>query len=488
MGGMRTRADERGWAGRLLVSVVVLALAGAAVAAWRLDLVVPWYEYLVEDQPVAEGPAEVPPPAQLELPPLTDPKPVAEANDGGGRLAADKVSAAIAPFVSDPDLGRHVVGTVTELATGRELARVGSGPAIPASTTKLLTATAALAALGPETRFVTRVVAGGPGRIVLVGGGDPYLMREPAEADDPTYPERADMTTLAELTAARLIKQGRTQVAVGYDDSWFTGPSVNPAWRPDYIPDDVVSPITALWVDQGREPESFDRVADPSLTAAQVFTAALVAAGIEVLGPPAYGVVEPGGRQLAAVRSAPVREIVERVLEVSDNEAAEVLAHQVGRTVVGTGSFVDGVTGVMRTLQELGVPTNGIEVYDGSGLSRENRITPGALTATLRAARDPDNPELHVVISSLPVAGFTGSLTNRFDEAFPDARGLVRAKTGTLTAVTSLAGIAVDQDGHEMVFVLMADKIKKPDEADAQDAFDIAAGALGACRCGRAAG
>ena len=474
--------------GRLLVSVVVLALAGAGVAAWRLDLVVPWYEYLLDDQPAAEGPATVPPPPELELPALTEPAPVAAPNEPRGRLAADKVSAAIAPFVTDPDLGRHIVATVTELASGRELARFGSGPAIPASTTKLLTATAALAALGPETRFVTKVVAGGPGRIVLVGGGDPYLMREPAEADEPTYPERADMTTLAELTAAKLRKQGRTRVAVGYDDSWFTGPSVNPAWRPDYIPDDVVSPITALWVDQGREPGSFDRVADPSLTAAQTFISALTAAGIEVQGPPAYGVAEPGGRQLAAVRSAPVREIVERVLEVSDNEASEVLAHQVGRTVTGAGSFVDGVTGVLRTLEGLGVPTKGIEVYDGSGLSRENRITPGALTATLRAADDPENPDLHVVVSSLPVAGFTGSLTNRFDEAFPDARGLVRAKTGTLTAVTSLAGIAVDQDGHEMVFVLMADRVKKPDEPEAQDAFDIAAGALGACRCGRAAG
>jgi D-alanyl-D-alanine carboxypeptidase/D-alanyl-D-alanine-endopeptidase (penicillin-binding protein 4) len=487
MGGMRTRADERGGVGRLLVWLVLLGLGAAAVAAWRLDLIVPWYEYLVEDEPAAEGPAEIPPPQGLELPPLTDPSPVAEPNDEPGRLAPGKVNAALAPFLGDDDLGRHVVATVTDLATGREVARFGAGAAIPASTTKLLTGTAALAALGPETRFVTKVVAGGPGRVVLVGGGDPFLMSEPAEADQPTYPERADITTLAQLTAAKLRKQGRTQVSVGYDDSWFAGPSVNPAWPADYIPG-VVSPITALWVDEGRIPGSFSHVADPSLTAAQTFTAALVAAGIEVTAPPAYGVADPGGRQLAAVRSAPVREIVERVLEVSDNEAAEVLAHQVGRAVTGTGSFVDGVTGVVGTLRELGVRTNGIEVYDGSGLSRENHLTPGALTAVLRAASDPANPDLHTVVSALPVAGFTGSLTNRFDDAFPDARGLVRAKTGTLTAVSSLAGIAVDQDGNEMVFVLMADRIKKPDETDAQKAFDVAAGALGACRCGRTTG
>ena len=126
-------------------------------------------------------------------------------------------------------------------------------------------------------------------------------------------------------------------------------------------------------------------------------------------------------------------------------------------------------------------------MYDGSGLSRRNRITPEALVEVVRAAALSDSPALRAVVPSLPVAGFTGSLTERFDDAFPDARGLVRAKTGTLTAVSSLAGIAVDQQGNEMVFVLMADRIKKPDETDAQDALDLAAGALGACRCGRGA-
>ena len=89
------------------------------------------------------------------------------------------------------------------------------------------------------------------------------------------------------------------------------------------------------------------------------------------------------------------------------------------------------------------------------------------------------------MIDALPVAGFTGSLSDRFDETFPEARGLVRAKTGTLTGVSSLAGVAVDQQGHQLVFVLMADRIGKPDETVAEDALDAAAGALGACLCGR---
>jgi D-alanyl-D-alanine carboxypeptidase/D-alanyl-D-alanine-endopeptidase (penicillin-binding protein 4) len=169
---------------------------------------------------------------------------------------------------------------------------------------------------------------------------------------------------------------------------------------------------------------------------------------------------------------------------VSDNEAAEVLAHHVGLAVSGTGSIEAGVTGTVRTLRALGVPTEGIEIYDGSGLSRDNRITPDALLAVLRAAAT-GGPALRTVIEALPVAGFTGSLTDRFDGAFPEARGLVRAKTGTLTAVSSLAGVVVDQQGHQMVFVLMADRISKPRETAAENALDDAAAALAACSCGR---
>ena len=289
----------------------------------------------------------------------------------------------------------------------------------------------------------------------------------------------------AQQTAAVLRQEGRRRVRLGFDDSLFTGPGFNPAWPAAYAEEgDIVSPITALWVDQGREPDSFRRVEDPSLYAAQVFAAALVRAGIEVVGDPARGVAGGSGREIAAVTSAPVREIVARLLEVSDNEASEVLAHHVGLAVTGTGSFESGVTGTLHTLETLGVPRAGIEIHDGSGLSRQNRITPTALLAVLRAAAT-GAPELRTVIEGLPVAGFTGSLADRFAGALPAARGLVRAQTGTLTAVSSLAGVVVDQQGHQMVFVLMADRVRKPKETAAETTLDAAAAALAACVCGK---
>ena len=476
---------------RWITGLLVVALVAAGAAAYRLDLVEPWYDHFFGDEPAAappaESPVEVAPPPGLDLPPVPAMEAVAAELGASGRAAPAEVEAALAPYLADADLGPHVLAAVDDLGTGRTLARIGSGTAIPASTTKLLTGLAALEALGPERTFSTRVVAGGRNRIVLVGGGDPFLMSEPAGSDDdaPSYPARADIVTLAQQTAAVLQQEGRQRVRLGFDDSLFAEPGFNPAWPASYADEgDIVSPITALWVDEGREPDSFRRVEDPSLYAAQVFAAALVQAGIKVVGDPAYGVADVGGREITAVTSAPVREIVERVLEVSDNEAAEVLAHHIGLAVGLTGSFADGVTGTLRTLRGLGVPRDGIEIYDGSGLSRHNRLTPDALLAVLRAAAT-GGPALHTVIEALPVAGFTGSLTDRFAEGFPEARGLVRAKTGTLTSVSSLAGVLVDREGHQMVFVLMADRVPKPKETAAENALDSAAAALTACSCGR---
>jgi D-alanyl-D-alanine carboxypeptidase/D-alanyl-D-alanine-endopeptidase (penicillin-binding protein 4) len=473
---------------RWVTALLVLALVAGGVAAYRLDLVVPWYDHFFGDEPaapLAESPVEVPPPPALDLPPVPATVPVAEVLGTSGRAAPAQVEAALAPYLADADLGPHVLAAVADRATGRPLARIGSGDAIPASTTKLLTGLAALQALGPERTFSTRVVAGGRGRVVLVGGGDPFLMAEPVGADGPSYPARADVVTLADKTAAALRRQGRTKVRLGFDDSLFADPGFNPAWPASYAEEgDIVSPITALWVDQGREPDSFRRVEDPSLRGAQVFAAALVEAGITVVGDPVHGVAGGSGREIASVTSAPVREIVERVVEVSDNEAAEVLAHHIGLEVRGAGSFSAGVEGTVRTLRALGVPTDGIEIYDGSGLSRDNRITPDALLAVLRIAATGE-PMLRTLVGALPVSAFTGSLADRFDEALPETRGLVRAKTGTLTAVSSLAGVVVDQQGHQMVFVLMADRIRKPRETAAEDALDEAAAALAGCFCGK---
>ena len=171
------------------------------------------------------------------------------------------------------------------------------------------------------------------------------------------------------------------------------------------------------------------------------------------------------------------------MLTVSDNEAAEVLAHQVGLATVGQASFAGGVRGVRQALTELGVPLPDAQWYDGSGLSRQNVLAPETLLGVLRVAASPDHPELRAVLTGLPIAGFTGSLEYRFVDTAPVARGHVRAKTGTLRNTSGLAGIATDLDGTSVAFVLMADRVPFLKSLLAQQALDAVAGALGGCHC-----
>lgn len=447
---------------RAALWIPVLLVLGVLVAAATA--------YVVVDRPAAETPADpavIPPPDTLDLPPVTTPAALAEPA-APGALDQAAVRRALAPLLADDDLGSHVLATVAGL-DGIPAYDRGRGTAIPASTLKVLTGAVALEALGPEHRFATTVVADGARRVVLVGGGDPLL-------------DTGDLRRLARATA----EQVGAKVRVRYDTSLFAGPDVNPHWPAGYISDGVVAPIQALWVDEGRPEGGFGRVDDPAAVAAAQFAAALAKAGVEVVGLPEPGVAPTGAAELARVDSAPVDRLVEHTLETSDNEAAEVLARHIGLATGGTASFASGARGIVDTLAELGVDTADAEVYDGSGLSRENLLTAGTVADVLALAAAPDQPDLRAVLTGLPVAGFTGSLTERFDEDAEDGRGFVRAKTGTLSGVSGLAGTVTGADGVPMLFVLLADDIELIDTLAARDALDAAAGALAACRCGAA--
>jgi D-alanyl-D-alanine carboxypeptidase/D-alanyl-D-alanine-endopeptidase (penicillin-binding protein 4) len=247
-------------------SLVVLVLLLAGGAYW-FDLGPRWFGF---DYPSpVDEPAEVAPPAGLTLPEAArapvDAGPQTEAP--GDPVA---VRRALAPLLrARKMLGPDVAVAVMDLADGTVVHRAGPRRVVPASTMKLLTATAALEHLGGEHRFRTTVVTGAGRRdIVLVGGGDPFLARRPV-TDDDTYPARADVTTLARSTARSLHDLGRTKVRLGYDATLFSGPAVSPHWPGSYVPENVVSPISALWVDEGRRPGSYVRSDDPAAAAAQ---------------------------------------------------------------------------------------------------------------------------------------------------------------------------------------------------------------------------
>lgn len=452
-----------------VAGLVVLALAAGAAAAYQTGRLDEWFG---DDTP----PPLVAPVAGF-TPPTAAPPPAVARAAPSHRPTATCVRRALRPALADPHLAdlRAVVAPLT----GRPLVDDGDGTSMPASTLKLLTATAALDALGPDRTFSTRVVSDGRGAIVLVGGGDPFLQGKqitegPARHD-------ASLQTLAALTARKLHARGIDRVRLSYDTSLFTGPRVNPHWPKTYIPEDVVSPITALWADEGLDPDGTGRVSDPPATAADLFAGFLGKRGIKVESKIAEKKVRAHAHELASVSSLSVADIVERVLQYSDNEGAEVLAHQVGLAVEGEGSYDGGVRGVTSTLQGLGVNLAHATIQDGSGLSRHDRLDPETLIEVLQLASSTDQPDLRSVVTGLPVAAYDGSLTFRYDDS--RGRGLVRAKTGTLTGTSALAGVTTDARDTTLLFAFVSNHVKLRETLDTRAALERLTTALATARC-----
>jgi serine-type D-Ala-D-Ala carboxypeptidase/endopeptidase (penicillin-binding protein 4) len=403
---------------------------------------------------------------------------------------------ALAGPLSAAALGPQVSALVADPATGQVLLSENGGQLMtPASTTKLATGLAALAVLSPEARFTTRVVRGtAPGSIVLVGGGDPTLAVNPFPAQD--YPRPATLASLAAATARALIAQGSRSVMLGYDTSLYTGPGLAPGWPAAYVTTGDVTPIVSLEVDQGRlnaagQPEDSDdpynlsaRSNDPALMAADAFAALLTADGVHVTGAPAAQTTPARAGEIASVTSPPLSAIVAQMLEESNNVIAENLARHVALATGEPASFSGAAQAVINELRRLGV-TTGIQLVDGSGLSPQDAIAPVTLVKVLEQAVA--RPGLRALLAGLPVAGFSGTLSageSVFSGISGAAVGSVRAKTGNLGTVTSLAGLVYDASGQVLAFALMADQIPSAGMLQtAANAIDAAASALAGCGC-----
>ncbi|MFF3617675.1 D-alanyl-D-alanine carboxypeptidase/D-alanyl-D-alanine-endopeptidase [Streptomyces sp. NPDC002467] len=374
----------------------------------------------------------------------------------------DGLAAALRPLLADRALGTVRTASVVDTATGEVLYESGSRDAMtPASTVKIATAAAALAALGPEHQIRTTVAPGaGPGQIVLVGGGDPSLT---AKKKSPAG-SGGSLPKLAGDAAAALKAAGTYSVTLGYDDSLYTGPARHP------IGDNPnIALVTSLAADEGRTDDSVsgpvDRVDDPAKEAARAFSALLVEHGINVTGAPAKAKPAAGAQPLAVTLSTPLSGLVERMLTNSDNDIAEALARQTALASGQPASFEGAEKAVAARLASLGVDVAGTRFADGSGLNREDKVYAGLLTGILTKAAGTDHPELRPVLTGLPVAGFTGTLRARNSGSSP-AAGLLRAKTGTLSGVNSLSGTVVDRSGRLLAFAFLTKDTPGPEGAE----------------------
>ncbi len=333
------------------------------------------------------------------------------------RLGRALVARGIAPALT--------AAVAVDLQTG---ATVYSGhadvPLLPASAEKLPVSLAALRLLGPSYRFRTEVVGDGEksgrtwdGDLDLVGYGDPTL----AESD------------LGEL-ARDVARWGIERVSgrVVADESYFDARRDAPGWKPSYAGIES-RPLSALSVEGARVAGANGSAP----AAARMFTAALERRGVSVRGAPKTGPAPHDGFALAVDYSDPLVDIVREMNQQSDNFVAEMLLKELGASVARHGTTTAGARVVGRELRVAGVPTAGVRIADGSGLSRRDRLTPDALVSILRAgAADPSIGDAFV--TSLSVAGISGTLEHRLDRRA--TRGRVIAKTGTTNVASALAG------------------------------------------------
>lgn len=324
----------------------------------------------------------------------------------------------------------------------------------PASVVKLVTAVAALRTLGPNYRLGTLVVQGDtPGSVVLVGGGDVTLSRQPGRN---YYQSTSSLNALASDTLAALRETGQPGVQVIHTDTtrYQQFPLWDETWRPGSAGLGYVAPVSPLQIDGDRNDplgRLSGRSMDPGSRAASWFADALVGAGNETypeLGPE----VELGqpGRVLASQWSAPLSELVTIMLRDSDNTLAEVIAREValergeesiGRALVDSVGWGEGQHGLLR-------------IQDGSGLSDLTRIPSSAIIELLiDISQDED---LDLIRSALPIAAETGSLQRRFVDAGSEVAGRVEAKTGSIQGTRSLAGYLEADDGSTLVFSVNA--------------------------------
>ncbi|MCX4724812.1 D-alanyl-D-alanine carboxypeptidase/D-alanyl-D-alanine-endopeptidase [Streptomyces sp. NBC_01306] len=407
---------------------------------------------------------------------------------------------ALGHLMDDPALGPTAGGVVIDTVTGRTLYGSDAGRLMtPASTVKLATMAAGLSALGPGHRIATTVTATPDGkRVTLRGGGDPTL-------------DRDGLRALADATAKVLRDRGVSSVRISYDTSLYSGPVLHPIG-----PNDNLAPVSALMTDEGRlgggsgdsggsgdpsdssdssssggsagSPEEGDhgpapRSGDPAGDTARTFASMLADRSVHSKGAPSPGKSPKGAKTVASTYSAPLSALVERALTNSDNDIAEAVARQTALAAHEPASFAGAGRAVRDRLKKLGLPLGGAHFADGSGLNRQDKVSPTLLATLLTRAGDPAHPELRPILTGLPIAGFTGTLDGRFTDPSGAGRaaGLIHAKTGTLTGVNTLAGTVVDTRGRLLAFAFMASDTASPTAA--QSALDRLGTAVAACGC-----
>ena len=389
--------------------------------------------------------------------------PVLSARRVPGLLAAHQADVALQAALQ-PILAQTTPNTcLTVQATGRTIESVnGELPVMPASTEKLLTATAVLDRMGEDGTVTTAAVSEASpqdgvldGDLYVVGAGDPMLATTGylSTFDEPDEPYN-DYAKLADAIKEARITEIHGKVIA--DESKFDAVRYLATWPKRYITANEVGPLGALMVNDGftglsqhpDQPAADRHPGEPAQLAAETLTSLLEQRGVHVDGSPTTGTAPQGAGTVASLDSLPMRTNVREMLRRSDNTTAEVLLKGLAAHDGQIGTTEAGAAEVQDTLHRLGLPADGSVTIDGSGLDLGNRVTCDLLSAAL----DHQGPGSSLA-DDLPVAGQSGTLRKRMRGTA--AEGKVRAKTGTLNEVSALAGFAQSASGEDLTFAFI---------------------------------
>ena len=368
-----------------------------------------------------------------------------------------------------------------DITTGKVLVNVRSNQQTPsASVMKTITAAAAI-------KFIVkpRMVAGAlpyrattsvltipeePGTLVLRGGGDHTLTRVGASSYTTYYLPGAHPAKLRILASEALaaLPAGTVINKIVLDDTFFKGPLWNPNWYAYSRTNGDISPISGLMVDAGRiNPDLTDkkysgvRVSDPAAQVGRYFKTWLgeAAKNAKVI----KGVTPVTATLLVSKDSQPIDNWIRHALRISDNSETEVIARHTQLALKLPNHYSSVQRMGRRLFSSLGVDYKKLVMKDASGLAATNQVTPQLLVSLMSAAANPES-DIALLPELMATSGDGGTLGGRFlnynkttkkwDLVIP--KGSIRAKTGYIGSVYSLAGIVTTPDAHKIAFAIFA--------------------------------
>jgi len=364
------------------------------------------------------------------------------------------------PMFANAELGLLVVNP----ATGDTLYSRNAGKLfMPASNQKILTSAVALTELGPDYRYHTVIAKRGEmrdsvlsGDLIVIGRGDPTM-------SDRVYGSAAAaMAAVADSIRARGISRVTGTLRRGGDA--FPDSIYGYGWEWDDISGESGAPVDELLFNEGmvqraaridgRDTVISVATRTPDYVYLSALYGALSQRGIRI-----DGLVDLNADSLTApydtvyvIDSPPLREILKYFLKPSQNQIGEALLKTLGLERTGIGTADAGAEVVHAQLREWGVDSTEVVVYDGSGLSRHDLVTPRTLVKVLSAMQK--DTAFSVYYDAFPVAGVDGTIRNRMKGTA--AENNLRGKTGTIEFVRSLSGYVDTADGQRLIFSFLS--------------------------------